>query len=202
MSPSWKVTFSVGRDVSKLDCNVWPKLRTFQIETPVETPLLVVTTRREAFKRTRQQRRNADEPSNNRPAYTFSTYPHRVLLTITHLPYRFDRMSIRQSFVCYLVLLPARQSATSGVNMRSTLGKPLLREEVHENYIENGHVGGPVSQRDGLLLLEEMIWQQQQEEKSLRHTVWAGGVFCSWFSFSSRKWGYDKMYTMERSNSV
>ena len=55
------------------------------------------------------------------------------------------------------MLPPARQSATSGVNMRSTLGKSLLREEVHEhyieNYIENGQVGGPVSQRDGLLLL-------------------------------------------------
>ena len=98
----------------------------------METPLLVVTTRREAFKRTRRQLRNVDEPSNNRPAYTFSTYTRRVLLTITHLPYRFDRMSIRQSFVCYLVLPPARQSATSGVNMRSTLGKSLLREEVHE----------------------------------------------------------------------
>ena len=98
----------------------------------METPLLVVTTRREAFKRTRRQLRNVDEPSNNRPAYTFSTYTRRVLFTITHLPYRFDRMSIRQSFVCYLVLPPARQSATSGVNMRSTLGKSLLREEVHE----------------------------------------------------------------------
>ena len=30
------------------------------------------------------------------------------------------------------MLPPARQSATSGVNMRSTLGKSLLREEVHE----------------------------------------------------------------------
>lgn len=122
----------VVRDVSKLDCKVWPKLRTFQVETPAETPLLVVATRWEAFKRTRRQLRNVDVPSNNRPAYPFSTYTHRVLFTITHLLYRFDRMSIRQSFVCYLVLPPARQSATSGVNMRSTLGKSLLREEVHE----------------------------------------------------------------------
>ena len=122
----------VVRDVSKLDCKVWPKLRTFQIKTPMGTPLLVVTTRREAYKRTRRQLRNVNEPSNNRPAYTFSTFTRRVLFTITHLPYRFDRMSIRQSFVCYLVLPPARQSATSGVNMRSTLGKSLLREEVHE----------------------------------------------------------------------
>jgi hypothetical protein len=122
----------VVRDVSRLDCKVWPKLRTFQNETPAETPLLVVTTRREGFKRTRRQLRNVDEPPNNRPAYIFPTYTDRVLLKITHLPYRFDRMSIRQSFVCYLVLPPARQSATSGVNMRSTLGKSLLREEVHE----------------------------------------------------------------------
>ena len=30
------------------------------------------------------------------------------------------------------MLPPARQSASSGVNVRSTLGKSLLREEVHE----------------------------------------------------------------------
>lgn len=62
-------------------------------------------------------------------------------------------MSIRQSFVCYLVLPPARQSATSGVNVRSTLGKSLLREEVHETTSRMDTWGVPVSQRDGLLLL-------------------------------------------------
>ena len=55
-------------------------------------------------------------------------------------------MSIRQSFVCYLVLPPARQSATSGVNMRSTLGKSLLREEVHELHREWTRVGSGVSE--------------------------------------------------------
>lgn len=50
-------------------------------------------------------------------------------------------MSIRQSFICYLALPPARQSATSGVNIRNTLGKSLLREEVHKDYIESGYVG-------------------------------------------------------------
>ena len=132
----------------------------------METPLLVVTVRREAFNRTRQQRRNVDEPSNNRPAYTFSTYTHRVLLTITHLPYRFGRMSIRQSFVCYLVLPPARQSATSGFNMRSTLGNRYSGKrftKLHREWTR----GGSVSQRDGLLLLGRG-YDDNNKKKSLR----------------------------------
>lgn len=36
-------------------------------------------------------------------------------------------MSTRQSFVCYLVLPLARQSATSGANVRSTLGNRYSR---------------------------------------------------------------------------
>jgi hypothetical protein len=62
----------VVRDVSKLDCKVYLKLRTFQIETAVETPLLVVTTRREVFRRTRRRacvdQYSPDFAHNNSPA--------------------------------------------------------------------------------------------------------------------------------------
>jgi hypothetical protein len=57
---------------------------------------------RETFKRARRQLNNVDEPSNNRPAYLRPIDTRRILLTTTHLPYRLDRMSIFQSFVCYL----------------------------------------------------------------------------------------------------
>ena len=64
------------------------------------------------------------------------------LPTIAYLPYRLNYVSIRQSFVCYLELSPARQSATSGFDVRSTLGKSLLREEVLRNYTRNGYASG------------------------------------------------------------
>lgn len=66
----------------------------------------------------------------------------RYLPTIAYLPYRLNYVSIRQSFVCYLELSPARQSATSGFNVRSTLGESLLREEVLRNYTRDGYASG------------------------------------------------------------
>lgn len=168
----------VVRDVSKLDCMVQLKLRTFQVETPVEKLLSIGTTRREGFKNTSQLRRQRAFQSF---AYLLPINTHQILLTVTHLPYRFSHVLIRQSFVCYLELSPARHSATSGAILRSTLGKLLLREEVHGTTprMERGE-SGPRGM--GYCFQGNVTTITRREH--LRHNVWARGVFAADTAFA------------------
>ena len=147
------------RDVSKLGCKIWPKLRTFQTQNSKTITYRLPPIRQKGAKRTRHYTCSIDEPFGQRsrpinaslqqhrfsyPSLRLPTSHQSIqipfLLATVHLPYRHSQISIRPSFVCHLELSPARHSATSSFSMRSTLGKSLPREEVSRNYKGNGYV--------------------------------------------------------------